>query len=282
MSTLPFSDSIDGTGATLEASEPNASCGGNPRQGTAWYKFTASETASLSANGAYFNTMAVYTGSGLGNLTEIGCRDWSGLFTFQAQAGTTYYFQLAGFSGSTSLAFQLVKTPPPNAGFVYYPGDPSSFDTIQFYDQSSDPGQLGIQSWSWSFGDGGTSTSQSATHRYLADGDYTVKLSVTTQDGRTGSTQQIVHVRTHDVAIAKLSVPQSANVGQTRSIVIGISNKRYPETAQVQLFKSNPSAYGGFDLVGTLQLNVPVRSGVGRPTSTSRTPSRARTSRSAR
>ena len=66
---------------------------------------------------------------------------------------------------------------------------------------------------------------------------------------------------THDVAITKFTVPTSASVGQTRSITVGISNKRYPETVQVQLLKSN--SQGGFDQIGTLTQPVPVTTGKG-------------------
>jgi len=260
VSSVPFSGSVDGAGATTEANEPNASCGSNPQQGTAWYRLTASASGSLSASGGYYNTMAVYTGGGIGSLTEIGCRNYGSLVSFHADAGTTYYFQVSGFAGNTSLQFQLVETPSPNVGFYFYPNDPSSFENVQFIDQSNDPGQLGFSSEKWEFGDGSSSTNPGCcpTHRFGADGDYKVKLTVTTTDGRTGSSEQVVHVRTHDVTIAKLTVPQSATVGQTRSIIVGISNKRYPETVQVQLYKSGPN---GFELVGTLQQSVPVRGG---------------------
>ncbi|MHC1626364.1 MAG: PKD domain-containing protein, partial [Methanoculleaceae archaeon] len=36
-----------------------------------------------------------------------------------------------------------------------------------------------VDSWSWNFGDGGTSTEQNLTHQYTADGTYTVTLTVT-------------------------------------------------------------------------------------------------------
>ena len=41
----------------------------------------------------------------------------------------------------------------------------------------------GVISWSWDFGDGGTSTEQNPTHIYTGDGTYTVTLSVTEADG---------------------------------------------------------------------------------------------------
>lgn len=79
---------------------------------------------------------------------------------------------------------------------------------------------------------------------------------MTTFDGRTASASQIVQVRTHDVAITKLSAPQSASAGQVRTITVSIRNTRYPELVRVELYKSVP---GGFQFVGFVDVNVPVR-----------------------
>jgi len=46
--------------------------------------------------------------------------------------------------------------------------------TVSFTDQSSG----GITSWSWSFGDTGTSTAQNPTHQYAVAGTYTVSMTV--------------------------------------------------------------------------------------------------------
>jgi len=88
-----------------------------------------------------------------------------------------------------------------------------------------------------------------------------LKLTVTTSDGRTGSASQVVHVKTHDIAITKLLVPQAASVGQTRMISAVISESRYPETVQVQLFKSVPGSFDNFELVGILTHSVSVLPG---------------------
>ena len=40
-----------------------------------------------------------------------------------------------------------------------------------------------ITSWSWNFGDGGTSTSQNPSHQYTAAGFYTVSLLITSSTG---------------------------------------------------------------------------------------------------
>src|SRR5207237_1089451 len=121
----------------------------------------------------------------------------------------------------------------PVAQFAYSPSQPSSYDTIQFGDNSYDPAGAGISSWAWDFGDGGTSTQSYPTHRYAADGDYTVQLTVTTTDGRTASTSQVVRVQTHDVSIVRLAVPKSAHVGQTIAVNVYVQNTHYPETVQV-------------------------------------------------
>ncbi|MEL6851747.1 MAG: PKD domain-containing protein [Bacteroidota bacterium] len=53
----------------------------------------------------------------------------------------------------------------------------------------------------WDFGDGNTSTAQSPTHTYLADGAYTVSLRVTDQNGCTDSLEKVNYIKlSHPVA----------------------------------------------------------------------------------
>ncbi len=179
---------------------------------------------------------------------------------FRAQAGTTYYFQFGLWccEPADPVVFSLEVTPNPVADFVFSPGDPSVFDTVQFQDSSSDPADAGIASQAWSLGDGATATGCCPTHQYAQDGDYTVQLTVTTPDGRAASTSQVVHVETHDVAIVRMAVPNTAHVGQTIAINVYVRNSRYPERVRVDLFKSVP---GGFEQVGFLTQSVPVRRG---------------------
>ncbi len=259
--TLPFSDMVDTSGASMEVGEPSSSCVSlDDLTSTVWYTFTPAESVSVSANAsAPFGTMvAVYTGSSLADLTEIGCRAWGGLMTFRADAGNSYYIQAGSLYGERgSLWFNLDFAPPPEANFYFYPYDPSTFDTVWFYDGSWDPAEVGIDSQMWDIGDGATAFGCCPSHRYASDGDYTVQLAIVTFDGRTASTSQTVQVRTHDVAITRVNAPRSAKSGQTRQITVEINNKRYPEMVEVQLYKSVP---GGFEFVGGLIQQVPVRS----------------------
>jgi hypothetical protein len=261
VSSLPFTNNVDASASGRQPSEPSPTCGSTPA--TVWYRFTPDQSGSYSAitqpNGNP-TQVAAYTGTGLGNLTEIGCRSYFQQLTFNANAGTTYYFQVGGYPGA-NLFFQLKMAPPPNASFWSPVGDPSSLDTLPFYDQSNDPGGNGFSSEVWSFGDGSPSLTNPGccpAHRFTADGDYTVKLTVTTTDGRTASYSLILPVRTHDVSIARVSVPQTARLGQSKTVTVGLTNARYAETVQVTLYRS---VAGGWQQVGSLTQYVPVRGG---------------------
>src|SRR6266581_4025014 len=259
---LPFSSVAQLVLAGTESGEQTPSCAVfyGPVNETVWYSFTPAQTQSITArigNASISTVVAAYSGSSVSGLTELGCVVFGGNVTFRAQAGTTYHFLVGNLFGQEGQAeFRLDVTPPPVANFFFFPFDPSVFDVVQFVDQSFDPGGVGFEPQVWSFGDGTTGTGFNVTHRYAADNDYTVQHSVTTPDGRTASTSQVVHVRTHDVAITKFAAPVAATVGQTRSIAVGVSSKRYAEVVTVQLLKSVP---GGFEPVGSLTQSVPVR-----------------------
>jgi PKD repeat protein len=259
--SLPFSETADLTGATLEAGEPSSGI-----NASVWYAVSTvspvSLTASVGGPCCSFPVVAVYTGQSLGQLSLLGSGGFFQPVTFHAEPGTTYLIQVgAAVSTNSTATLQVIETPPVVPNFSYSPFDPSTFDTVQFFDQTSDPGQAGIQSWQWQFGDGTTGTGNAPIKAYAADGDYTVRMTVTTVDGRTGTATQTVHVRTHDVAIAKLTVPKSASAGQTREITVGIRNYRYPDMVQVQLLKSVPGQ--GFLSIGSLMQLIPIRQGNG-------------------
>jgi PKD repeat protein len=262
ISNLPFNAAIDLSAAGVEAGEQTPSCATfyGPVSKTVWYRFVPAVTGSISAkvvNASIYTVVTAYTGSSLTGLSEVGCVAFGGNATFRAQAGTAYYFLVGGLFGQGGqVEFRVEVTPPPVANFGFYPGDPSSFDVVQFFDGSFDPGGLGISSQEWHFGDGASGTGCCPTHTFATDGSYTTQLMVTTPDGRTASTSQTLLVRTHDVAITRFSAPNAASAGQTRQITVGLNSKRFPETVEVQLFKSMP---GGYQLVGSLRQSVPVR-----------------------
>jgi hypothetical protein len=263
---LPSRQPIDLAPATVEEGEQQGSCTfiGSGVNRTAWYTFTPATTGSISVSetkGVVLSAAVAYTGTSLFDLVRQACQaGFSWKLTFRATAGTTYYFQVGGYDDQRSaLEFLFEPTPPPVPTIQFFsPGDPSVFDPIQFVGSAFDPGQLGLETETWDFGDGTTGTSCCPGHQYAADGDYTVRYTVTTPDGRTAATTATVPVRTHDVAITKVDAPTTASVGQTRSVGVSIRNTRYPETVQVLLFKGTP---GGFVFLDELTQAVPAPAG---------------------
>src|SRR5205814_1649968 len=261
ISTLPFSDVANLAIASAETGEQTPSCAifYPPVSRTVWYSFTPAVTGSVSArivNASISSVVAAYTGSSVSGVNEIGCNVFGGNVTFRAQAGTTYHFLVGGLFGQGgSVERSEERRVGKECRCGGSPFDPSIFDQVQFQDFSFDPGFVGFEPPQWSFGDGTSGTGFNAPHRYAADGDYTVQLTVTTLDGRTASTSQSVHVRTHDVAVTRFATPNAASSGQTRRIVVSINSKRYAETVDVQLFRSVP---GGFQQFGSLTQFVPM------------------------
>ncbi len=74
----------------------------------------------------------------------------------------------------------------PTASFAFSPTSPTTSDTVQFTDASTDSDGT-ISSRSWNFGDGSTSTSQNPTHQYSSAGTYAVTLTVTDNGGASSS-----------------------------------------------------------------------------------------------
>ena len=263
IASLSFSDTTDTSAASAESAEPNPSCNSTGQiAGSIWYRYTppADGWVSASTFGSGATTAwAAYTGDALGSLAQVACRTHSGRMTFAVEGGETYTFLIGTLFGvKGNVGFQLEVAPDPVANFSRNIVDPSIYDTIQFFNFAFDPGDVGIASVEWDFGDGSTSTSPSPTHRYTTDGPYTVRFTVHTHDGRSATGEQVVLVATHDVAIAKLSVPQSARVSQTKSLLVSLRNTRYAETVRVDLYRSTPS---GFVHFASSTQSIPVKGG---------------------
>ncbi|MBN2411095.1 PKD domain-containing protein [candidate division KSB1 bacterium] len=96
-----------------------------------------------------------------------------------------------GAAGSTSQTVYIGDLPniPPTSNFSF---NISGLD-VTFTDESSDPdGQ--ITAWNWNFGDGSTSTEQNPVHTFANPGLYAVQLTITDDDGDTGSATKNVNI----------------------------------------------------------------------------------------
>jgi serine protease AprX len=85
-----------------------------------------------------------------------------------------------GSDTDTKVDYIVVDEPtPPVADFSATPTSGDLPLAVQFTDLSTG----NPTSWSWTFGDGGTSTQSNPTHTYTVAGTYTVSLAVTNQHG---------------------------------------------------------------------------------------------------
>lgn len=80
----------------------------------------------------------------------------------------------------------VAENKPPDAVFTVRNTVIKENTNISFTDASTDPDGH-IRSYSWSFGDGETSTDRHPVHQYKKQGQYTVTLQVTDDDGATAS-----------------------------------------------------------------------------------------------
>jgi PKD repeat protein len=99
-------------------------------------------------------------------------------------------FDGSGNQGTASRTVTVVANQPPVAGFS------ASTELLQatFTDTSTDTDGT-VDSWSWDFGDGNSSTSQNPVHNYSSYNTYSVSLTVTDDDGVTDN-------HTADVTVA--------------------------------------------------------------------------------
>lgn len=106
--------------------------------------------------------------------------DYSGSHVVYSYDGSQYYGH--GNTYSPKLVIDYTWTPPgnqtPTASFTFSCNDLD----CSFTDTSTDA-DGSIASWSWDFGDTGTSTAQNPLHSYAAYGNYSVSLTVTDDEG---------------------------------------------------------------------------------------------------
>lgn len=131
-------------------------------------------------------------------------------------AGTfTVTLTVTGPGGSNTLiraGYITVTGAPPVANFSANPTSGIKPLTVQFSDESTNI----INTWSWDFGDGSTSTAQNPYHTYSSLGTFTVTLTVTGPDG-SDTMQKVDYIHVTDIIVdhspGNVSRPQIAADG---------------------------------------------------------------------
>lgn len=148
-------------------------------------------------------TLAQWTWD-FGDATPVIVRNTSTNETHRYAAPGTYTVTLkvVTSTGCASLTYstQVTVFPAPVANFNL-PVACLPAGTAQFNDLSTVAAGNTINSWSWNFGDAGTSIIQNPLHTYTTAGPFSVSLKVTTNNGCTDTrTQQLTTVYPEPVA----------------------------------------------------------------------------------
>jgi PKD repeat protein len=135
-------------------------------------------------------------------------------------AGGTYTVQLTvtdnrNATNSVTHSVTVTAPPPPNQPPVAAFTSSCSQLTCSFTSTSSDP-DGSIAAYQWTFGDGGTATTQNPSHTYSAGGTYTVQLTVTDNQNATNSV-------THSVTVTAPPPPNQPPVAAFTSSCSGLT-----------------------------------------------------------
>ncbi|MBI3510982.1 MAG: gliding motility-associated C-terminal domain-containing protein [Bacteroidetes bacterium] len=122
----------------------------------------------------------------------------------------------------------VTVNPQPTAAFLVNPSVTFIDSVFTFTDQSTG----GVNSWSWSFGDGNTSTLQDPQHSYTVAGTYNICLVTTDNSGCSDTTCWSVEVKPHDIEVPNVFTPNGDN---TNDLLV-FKNLEYFPNSMLQIY----------------------------------------------
>ncbi len=204
--------------------------------------------------------------------------------TAVANGVTYYYLAVAQPSGNEpcasppSVCRSTSPTPdqPPTARFTF-----TCTGRICSFDGSTSTDDVGISSYAWNFGDGGTGTGVTPSHTYAANGTFTVTLTVT---DTASQTNQASH------AVSVLDIPPTASfyvgcIDRTCTADSEASGDDYGIVNYTWTWGDGTTTTGGspvsapshtYTAYGTYTITLTVRDIAGQTSTTTRTASASR------
>ena len=149
---------------------------------------------------------------GAGDYT-VGLSDVPSNCTVSTAAGPNPRTVTVPGGGTGSTTFSVTCTAPNQPPVANFTANCNGL-TCSFTSTSSDP-DGSIVAYSWTFGDGGTSTAQNPSHTYAAGGTYTVKLTVTDNRGATASASK-------SVTVSQPNQAPTVNAGSDQTVLLGV------------------------------------------------------------
>lgn len=207
-----------------------------------------------------WNTRPAAIGGPLGTGGPAVAGQW---VEYDVTAGVTdngpVAFALTTTSTNSLIASSRQGPHPPELVVTGGPGGPPTAPTASFTrTPASGPAPLDVAfadtstgwptAWTWSFGDGTTSTTQHPTHRYAGPGTYTVSLTATNAAG--SDTTTLVGAVT--VAAAPTGAPVTITANADGQVQTGNPTRSYGSTTELKVRAPSPAyeSYLRFDVAG--------------------------------
>jgi KaiC/GvpD/RAD55 family RecA-like ATPase/PKD repeat protein len=154
---------------------------------------------------------------------------------------------------------------PPKASFTYSPETLRVNETVTFNASTSYDPDGNIVSYIWDYGDGFNETGMIVKHAYTMEGNYTVTLTVTDDDGFTDSYSKLLKITSYPVAAFTYS-PSSPLVNHT--VTFNASSSTPDGGTIVSYFwnfgdgtninETNPITYHTYNTTGTFTVTLNV------------------------
>lgn len=134
----------------------------------------------------------------------------------------------SGCKGELLVTNLIHSWPKPDASFYLDPAVTTiEFPTIGFVNTTT-----GGSTWHWDFGDGGTATTQNASHTYPGDGEYTVWLIATSDKGCVDSISYFANVIVDEIIVPNIITPN----GDGKNDYFKIKNIEKLESSKLRIY----------------------------------------------
>ncbi len=121
----------------------------------------------------------------------------------------TIVVETSAGSANSSGVFQVLNNKAPRARFTMEPPSGSLATVFSVDAENSDDDDGTVASYRWDWGDGATGNGKKSTHKYTQLGNYTVRLSVTDNDGASDFAGKAVEILRNSPPVPIFSISPS-------------------------------------------------------------------------
>jgi uncharacterized delta-60 repeat protein len=139
--------------------------------------------------------------------------------TFTSSGSHDVFLRVTGSDGQTATVTRQVAVAnrAPLAAFGFAPSAPKTGESVAFDGSGSSDPDGSLVGYAWEFGDGASGSGAGPSHVYAQAGSYTVKLTVTDDDGATASVSRTVAVANRAPSAAFGFAPGDPGTGEAVS-----------------------------------------------------------------